>query len=109
MLFTLDAPTSTVVAIAGSLNIGTGILNFDDFTFSTTGNFAAGAYKLFGGASSLTGTLGSSLTGTVGGLDSTISILNNEVILTAVPEPSTWALLAFSLTTVVVLRRRRNS
>jgi len=28
--------------------------------------------------------------------------------LTAVPEPSTWALLAFSLTTVMVLRRRRN-
>ena len=27
--------------------------------------------------------------------------------LTAVPEPSTWALLAFSLTTVMVLRRRR--
>ncbi|MEI7956473.1 MAG: autotransporter-associated beta strand repeat-containing protein [Verrucomicrobiota bacterium] len=28
---------------------------------------------------------------------------------TAVPEPATWALLAFSLTTVMVLRRRRNS
>ena len=26
----------------------------------------------------------------------------------AVPEPETWALLAFSLTTVMVLRRRRN-
>jgi len=109
MLFTLDAPTSTVVAIAGTLNIGSNVLNFDDFTFSTTGNFAAGAYKLFGGASGLTGTLGSSLIGTVGGLNSTISIVNNEVILTAVPEPATWALLAFSLTTVVVLRRRRNS
>lgn len=29
-------------------------------------------------------------------------------ILTAIPEPATWALLAFSLTTVVVLRRRRH-
>ena len=28
-------------------------------------------------------------------------------LIAAVPEPSTWALLAFSLTTVVVLRRRR--
>ena len=27
----------------------------------------------------------------------------------AIPEPATWALLAFSLTTVMVLRRRRNS
>jgi len=29
--------------------------------------------------------------------------------ITAVPEPATWALLAFSLTSVVVFRRRRNS
>ena len=29
--------------------------------------------------------------------------------LNIVPEPTTWALLAFSLTTVMVLRRRRNS
>jgi len=31
------------------------------------------------------------------------------VTITVVPEPTTWALLAFSLTTVMVLRRRRNS
>ena len=31
----------------------------------------------------------------------------NFVTMTAVPEPATWALLAFSLTTVLVLRRRR--
>jgi autotransporter-associated beta strand protein len=30
-------------------------------------------------------------------------------LIVAVPEPSTWALLAFSLTTVMVLRRRRQS
>ena len=30
-------------------------------------------------------------------------------LVTVVPEPATWALLAFSLTTVMVLRRRRNS
>ncbi|MFZ4778000.1 MAG: PEP-CTERM sorting domain-containing protein, partial [Terrimicrobiaceae bacterium] len=30
-------------------------------------------------------------------------------LIVAVPEPTTWALLAFSLTTVMVLRRRRNS
>jgi len=30
-------------------------------------------------------------------------------LVVAVPEPSTWALLAFSLTTVMVLRRRRKS
>ena len=30
-------------------------------------------------------------------------------LVAAVPEPATWALLAFSMTTVLVLRRRRNS
>ncbi len=32
---------------------------------------------------------------------------SSYVNITAVPEPATWALLAFSLTTVIVLRRRR--
>jgi hypothetical protein len=31
----------------------------------------------------------------------------NDLAIQVVPEPATWALLAFSLTTVVVLRRRR--
>ena len=45
-----------------------------------------------------------SLTAVFGGTNSgTISI---EYY--AVPEPETWALLAFSLTTIMVLRRRRN-
>jgi hypothetical protein len=32
---------------------------------------------------------------------------DNVRLTSAVPEPSTWALLAFSLTTVMVMRRRR--
>ena len=32
----------------------------------------------------------------------------NDLVLQAVPEPAAWALLTFSLTTVMVLRRRRN-
>ena len=32
----------------------------------------------------------------------------NDLVLQAVPEPATWALLTFSMTTVMVLRRRRN-
>ena len=42
---------------------------------------------------------------TVSGGDNTQLYL----VYTAIPEPATWALLAFSLTTVVVLRRRRSS
>ena len=33
----------------------------------------------------------------------------NGNLIVAVPEPATWALLAFSLTTVMIFRRRRNS
>jgi fibronectin-binding autotransporter adhesin len=45
---------------------------------------------------------------TVGGSNFTSDqVAGNFVNITAVPEPATWALLAFSLTTVMVLRRRR--
>ena len=41
----------------------------------------------------------------------TFSVVQNgnnlDLVYSAIPEPSTWALLAFSLTTVIVLRRRR--
>jgi autotransporter-associated beta strand protein len=107
MFFTLDAPASTVIALSGGgLNIGSGVLNFDDFSFTAAAGFGAGTYTLFGGATALTGTLGTNLTGTISGLSSTISLSGNNVILTAVPEPATWALLAASLTVVVTLRRR---
>ena len=46
-------------------------------------------------------------TGTNSGTTYNFDLTNGD--LTVVPEPATWALLAFSLTTVVVMRRRRNS
>lgn len=110
MFFTLGAPASTVISLTGGgLNIGTGVLNFDDFSFTAGVGFTAGVYTLFGGANALTGTLGSSLTGSIAGQSSTIGLSGNNVILTvdAIPEPSTWALLAAGLTVVVTFRRRR--
>ena len=35
-------------------------------------------------------------------------LLDGTLTFTAVPEPSTWALLAFGLTTVMILHRRRS-
>ncbi len=110
MLFSLDAPASTVVSLSGGgLNIGVGVMNFDDFGFSTTGSFGVGTYTLFGGASSLSGSLGTSLTGTVGGLSSTISLSGNNVILTVVPEPAAWMLTAVAGTFFITLRRRKTA
>jgi len=45
---------------------------------------------------------------TLGGVGETRGFLNSVQIV-AVPEPTTWALLALSLTTVIIFRRRRGS
>ncbi len=92
---------------SGTLNIGTG-LNFTDFTFSALSGFGSGNYTLFSTTSTILGTLGTA-TGTISGLDATLQVSGNDLILNVVPEPSTWALLAVSLTTVMVLRRRRRN
>jgi autotransporter-associated beta strand protein len=58
----------------------------------------------FGSSSQVAGTWGATGSGATHISD---TYFTGEGILTVVPEPATWALLAFSLTTVVVLRRRR--
>lgn len=107
MFFTLGAPGSAVVG-ATSTNIGSGVLEFGDFSFTAGTGFNAGTYTLF---TSVVGTMGSNLTGTVGGLNATISQTGNDIILTtvsAVPEPSTFAALAgVGAIGAALLRRRR--
>ena len=92
-----------------SLNFGSAFLTggetFDLFNLSggESGSFSAvnliGAYT--GSLSNTSGVW----TGTVSGLDFTYTQATGD--LGVVPEPSTWALLAFSLTTVILFRRRR--
>ena len=109
MVFTLGAPGSVVVS-ATSTNIGTGLLEFADFNFTAGSGFGTGIYTLF---TSFVGTMGVNLTGTVGGLDATISQSGNDIILTtvsAVPEPSTYAAMAgVGVLGVALLRRRRRN
>jgi len=72
------------------------------FTLDLTG-FVSGSSLRFGtNASGLTGIQLAQFTAT--GFSS--FSLDSSGYLTAVPEPATWALLAFSLTTIMVLRRR---
>jgi hypothetical protein len=109
LLFGLGSPGSTVVS-SSSATIGSGVLEFSDFTFTQDTGFGAGTYTLL---TSVVGTLGSSLTGVVGGLDGTLSISSNNLILTltdasSVPEPSSYAMFAgVAALCGVVLRRRR--
>lgn len=111
-LGTASTPGTTYDRISltgsGALNIGTG-LNFNDFAFSTLSGFGSGGnYTLFSTTSTILGTLGNA-TGTISGLDATLQFSGNDLILNVVPEPATWGLLALSLTTVMVLRRRRRN
>jgi len=111
-LFSLGAPSSTVLSLtSGQLNIGTGVLGFADFQFATFSGFDNGVYKLFDTSSAIVGSLGASpsLFGPIGnGGTGTLSLSSGgqDVILTVIPEPSTWALMAVGLA-VVINRRRR--
>ena len=99
------AGTLSIVSFGG-YSIDTHALTYSlfDFTGGYSGNFSgvtvAGATLAFdGGTNTWTGS-------NVGNTASyTFSLVSGD--LTVVPEPATWALLAFSLTTVMVLRRRR--
>jgi hypothetical protein len=58
--------------------------------------FGQGTYDLFS-ASELTGSLGASLSGQVGGLDATLLLSGSSLQLQVVPEPSTLVLAVFGL------------
>jgi fibronectin-binding autotransporter adhesin len=68
---------------------------FDDFTFHPLNDFGQGIYTLID-AGTITGSLGSFLTGTISGRTATLGISGNDLVLTVVPEPSVWVLLALA-------------
>jgi len=91
---------------SGSLAIGTGLLNFDDFTFAALPGFDDGSYTLFQ-TSGISGTLGSSLNGTISGKSATLSISGNDVLLSVIPEPGTLATFLFGALALLGVRRQR--
>ncbi|MCG3147566.1 MAG: hypothetical protein PCFJNLEI_01006 [Verrucomicrobiae bacterium] len=106
--YELGAPGS------GDKIVATGLLTlsgqqFTDFTFTDAGGLAEGTYLLID-ANGLAGALGGTLSGGLpGGLTGTLTVdsLNNDLLLTVVPEPASWVLVALGITGAVVLRRRR--
>ncbi len=113
LLFDLNTVSnSDKVVLGGStaLHIGTGGLELDDFAFTLTENFGDGIYTLFDTNALIDGTLGSNITGTLGDFDVKLSFANDnqDVVLlvgTAIPEPSTLAVLG--LAAMGLGRRRR--
>ncbi len=94
---------------ASVLTIGSALLEFDDFDFSALAGFGAGIYTLFDTGSTISGTLGSNLSGTINGHDAVISFSGDgqDIILTvSVPEPGAISLTFAGLLSLVFLRRR---
>ena len=89
----------------GALNIGSG-LNFSDFAFNNLGGFGSGNYTLFSTPSTITGSLGTA-NGTISGLDATLEISGNNLILNVIPEPTTTLTLLAGLGGLLFLRRPR--
>ena len=112
-LFVLELNASTVAPgnFIGWINSSNSWVNA---VSGNTGNNATVPQQGYAGAfSSFQTTYGSTLSNYVGayGVDvgngNVWAVLNHNSDFGVVPEPATWGLLAFSLTTVMVLRRRR--
>jgi len=115
LLFDLDttAASDKISLTTGALTIGTGVLDLNDFSFVALGGYGAGTYTLISTSTSITGSLGSTLTGTFGGYGTALAISGNDIVLTvtAVPEPATYAALfgALALFGTVIRRRFKKS
>ena len=95
------------LAIGTTFGVGTYTFDLFQISGSQSGSFATGGVTL---TDNYTGTLannGSGVWGLTSGNNTwTFTESTGDLGLTVVPEPATWALVAFSLTAVMVLRRR---
>jgi fibronectin-binding autotransporter adhesin len=111
LAFELDTPllSDRFTLSGGALEIGAGVLEFDDFLFSTLSGFAMGDYVLFDGSVPITGSFGPIVSGTLGGLDANLQLADsgNDLVLHVVPEPGSVALLFGGVALLTSRRRRR--
>ncbi|MDR1190558.1 MAG: autotransporter-associated beta strand repeat-containing protein, partial [Verrucomicrobiales bacterium] len=107
--FTLgaDGVSDQIQLGAGTtLTLGAGF-DLGLFAFTFGGGFTgAGTYELIAGDSGFLPSF-DELTGNYGGYDLTLSLLNNALTLTVIPEPSTWLLLTVGAALLFTLRHRK--
>ncbi len=68
-------------------------LSFSAFNFTAFSDFGTGIYTLID-AGTISGDLGSNLTGAIDGFSATLLKSGDDLVLNVVPEPGTWILLA---------------
>jgi autotransporter-associated beta strand protein len=112
LVFDLDAPGSSdkVTLTGGALEIGTGVLEFNDFAFAPLGGFVENAdYVLFDGDTPIAGTLGPGITGNIGTAIGQLQLADGgrDLVLHVVPEPGTAAILLGGIATLTTLQRFR--
>jgi autotransporter-associated beta strand protein len=78
--------------------------DFSDFHFTALSGFGNGTYTLID-AGTISGSLGSNLTGPIGDYSGTLSISGNDLVLNVVPEPGTWVLLATACVAIFIGKR----
>lgn len=107
LVFDLGSISDLVVVADGPLDIGSGTLEFDHFTFTELAGFGVGDYTLFQTGESIVGTLGSSLSGNIGAYTGTLTIQGNDLVLTVIPEPAAAGLILAAVIPSLLLLRTR--
>ncbi len=108
--FELASPTASDLVDVSSGTLSYTDLQFDDFAFTALADFAPGTYVLFD-AATLSGSLGTNLSGTIDGYAATLSAdtANNDLVLTVVPEPGTLVLILAGSAALLLWHRRRQA
>jgi autotransporter-associated beta strand protein len=112
LLFEIGSPgaSDSVLLDGGSLIIGTGLLDFNDFAFAgLTGLNNASTYTLFDSSTPIVGTLGALIEGAINGAPFRLQFADNgnDLVLVPVPEPASAGLLAGAASLLGAFRRPR--
>lgn len=110
LIFELGTSSDLIFLTSGQLDVGNSNLGFADFTFSDSGGLALGDYTLFDTPQTILGMLDpADLNGTIGTFNAVLGFGDGgtDLVLSIIPEPTTWAILVLGAAIIVGLRAKR--